>query len=100
MRSSNPEYRLQKTMDIIKLAMDINQHQFLSVMVDYSGYVYDEVEVLAYQVEPFSSVLRLRTDFTIDPKLVMGRYATAEQVIDALQQVKIALDANCLEVAA
>lgn len=81
------EYNKRVTVQILMLAMDINQLSVVSVNVFYNGAIYDELSVYCRFADMPESVL-FTTEF-VPERQIYGKNSTAEQIIDVLQQIKL-----------
>lgn len=92
------EYNKRATVQIMMLAMDINQLSDVTVNVYYNGAIYDELSVYFRAADMPEAVL-LTTEFAPESQ-IYGNVSTAEQIIDVMQQIKLSGEAGRMEVAA
>ncbi|USE39206.1 hypothetical protein [Endozoicomonas sp. SCSIO W0465] len=92
------EYKKHATIQILMLAMDINQQSDIAVNVYYNGTIFDELIVYVRGKDQVSATM-FSTEFAPEC-LVLGSDSTAEQIIDVLQQIKLSCEAGRMEVAA
>ena len=92
------EYNKRAAVQILMLAMDINQLSDVTVNVFYNGALYDELSVYFKAADMPKSVL-FTTEFAPESQ-IYGSVSTAEQIIDVMQQIKLSGEVGRMEVAA
>ncbi len=92
------EYKKHATIQILMLAMDINQLSDITVNVYYNGPIFDELAVYVRGKDQVNATV-FSTEFAPEC-LVLGSDSTAEQIIDVLQQIKLACEVGRMEVVA
>ena len=92
------EYNKRAAVQILMLAMDINQLSDVTVNVFYNGAIYDELSVYFRAADMPKAVL-FTTEFAPESQ-IYGNVATAEQIIDVMLQIKLCCEFGRMEVAA
>lgn len=92
------EYNKHATIQILMLAMDINQLSDIAVNVYYHGNIFEELVVYVRGKDQVNATI-FSTEFAPEC-LVLVSDSTAEQIIDVLQQIKLACETGRMEVAA
>lgn len=92
------EYNKRAAVQILMLAMDINQLSDVTANVFYNGAIYDELSVYFKAADMPEAVL-LTTEFAPESQ-IYGNVSTAEQIIDVMLQIKLCCEFGRMEVAA
>ena len=92
------EYNKRAAVQILMLAMDINQLSDVTVNVFYNGAIYDELSVY-FKAADMPKAVFFTTEFAPESQ-IYGNVSTAEQIIDVMLQIKLCCEIGRIEVTA